>query len=95
MDNSQQTPSQYSIMCSLIGNAPEHDVVQQGDLLSQLHCRQRLQTLGLRTLCLQAHTHTHTHARKHAHAHTQTSAHTHTHTHKQAHTHTQKQQKNV
>ena len=37
---------------SLVGNAPEHDVVQQRDLFGQLHRRQRLETLGLRTLRL-------------------------------------------
>lgn len=39
--------------CSLVGNAPEHDVIQQGDLFSQLHGRERLETLSLRVLRLQ------------------------------------------
>lgn len=40
---------------SLIGNTPEHDVVQQCDLFGQLHGRQSLKTLGLRTLRLEIH----------------------------------------
>lgn len=39
---------------SLVGDAPEHDVVQQRDLLGQLHRRERLEALGLRVLRLQA-----------------------------------------
>ena len=47
---------------SLVRDAPEDDVVQQGDLLSQLHRRQRLKALCPRTLRLEpTHTHTHTH----------------------------------
>lgn len=42
--------------CSLIGNAPEHDVIQQRDLFSQLHGRERLETLSLRVLRLQINT---------------------------------------
>ena len=38
---------------SLVGNASENDVVQQGYLLSQLHGRQGLEALGLRTVGLQ------------------------------------------
>ena len=59
----------------LIRNTPEHDVVQQGDLLGQLHGRQRLKTLCLRTVCLQAYTQAYarTHTRTHTHTHTQTN----------------------
>lgn len=48
---------------SLVGDAPEHNVIQQGDLLGELHGRQRLETFCFRTFCLQntrAHTHPHT-----------------------------------
>ena len=38
---------------SLVGNASENDVVQEGYLLSQLHGRQGLEALGLRTVRLQ------------------------------------------
>lgn len=38
---------------SLVRNASENDVVQEGDLLSQLHGRQGLKALGLRTVRLQ------------------------------------------
>ena len=38
---------------SLVGNAPENDVVQECDLLGQLHGRQGLKALGLRTVRLQ------------------------------------------
>ena len=38
---------------SLVGNASENDVVQEGDLLSQLHGWQGLKALSLRTVCLQ------------------------------------------
>lgn len=41
---------------SLVGNAPEHDVIQQRDLFSQLHGRERLKTLSLRVLRLQINT---------------------------------------
>ena len=41
---------------SLIGNAPEHDVIQQRDLFSQLHGRERLKTLRLGVLRLQGNT---------------------------------------
>lgn len=44
---------------SLVGDAPEHNVIQQGDLLGELHGRQRLETFCFWTFCLQ-HTHTHT-----------------------------------
>lgn len=42
---------------SLVGNTPEHDVIQQCDLFSQLHGRERLETLGLRILRLEINTH--------------------------------------
>lgn len=41
---------------SLVGDAPEHNVIQEGDLLGELHGRQGLETLCFRTLCLQTRT---------------------------------------
>lgn len=46
----------YSTGHPLIGNAPEHDVIQQRDLLGQLHGRERLETLGLQALRLEMNT---------------------------------------
>lgn len=45
-----------AVLDSLVGNTPEHDVIQQRDLFCQLHGRERLKTLGLRALRLEINT---------------------------------------